>query len=80
MTPTEKLLQRQDEIIDQIRVIEPDFYYVESCYGRTTLKSIKATIQRLEQYLAVFSGCFTLYNSYNNTRIRSLYSRKAFGR
>ena len=51
MTPTEKLLQRQDEIIDQIRVIEPDFYYVESCYGRQTLKSIKAAIQRLEQYL-----------------------------
>lgn len=51
MTPTEKLLQRQDEIIDEIRSIEPDFSYVKSCYGRTTLKSVKEDIQRLEKYL-----------------------------
>lgn len=51
MTPTEKLLQRQDEIINEIRSIEPDFSYVKSCYGRTSLKSRKEDIQRLEKYL-----------------------------
>lgn len=51
MTQTEKLLQRQDEIINEIRSIEPDFSYDKSCYGRTSLKSRKENIQRLEKYL-----------------------------